>query len=140
MTPADPPPDLLELVSAARSAAAQAYNPYSRFAVGAALRTANGRIYTGCNIENASYSVTLCAERVAGSQAILHGESRWDSLVVLSPQRVSLCGVCRQFCHEFAPQMKIWVGYLLEDPQLQGPVMLTELLPAGMTLDRSSHS
>lgn len=140
MTHAAPPPDLLELVSAARSAAAKAYNPYSQFAVGAALRTAGGRIYTGCNIENASYSVTLCAERVAGSQAILHGELQWDSLVVLSPQRVSLCGVCRQFCHEFAPQMKIWIGYLLEDPILQGPVLLSDLLPAGMTLDRSSHS
>lgn len=140
MTHADTPPDLLELVSAARSAAAKAYNPYSQFAVGAALRTASGRIYTGCNIENASYSVTLCAERVAGSQAILHGESRWDSLVVLSPQRVSMCGVCRQFCHEFAPQMKVWVGYLLEDPKLTGPILLSELLPAGMTLDRSSRS
>ncbi|XZE33063.1 cytidine deaminase [Pirellulaceae bacterium SH501] len=140
MTHADTPLELLELVAAARSAAAKAYNPYSQFTVGAALRTASGRIYAGCNIENASYSVTLCAERVAGSQAILHGESQWDSLVVLSPQRVSLCGVCRQFCYEFAPQMKIWTGYLLEDPQLQGPVRLSELLPAGMTLDRSSHS
>lgn len=135
-----PPSDLLELVSAARSAAAKAYNPYSQFAVGAALRTASGRIYTGCNIENASYSVTLCAERVAGSQAILFGEMQWNSLVVLSPQRVSMCGVCRQFCHEFAPQMKIWTGYLLEDPILQGPVLLSDLLPAGMTLDRSTHS
>lgn len=135
MTHADAPTQLTELVAAARAAAARAYNPYSQFSVGAAILTSSGQIFAGCNIENASYSVTLCAERVAGSQAILRGEFCWESMVVLSPQRVSLCGVCRQFCHEFAPQMRVWTGFLLEDPLLTGPFQLSDLLPAGMTLD-----
>ncbi|XZE46131.1 cytidine deaminase [Pirellulaceae bacterium SH467] len=141
MSQADAPPELIELVTAAREAAAKAYNPYSQFSVGAAIRTSSGRIFAGCNIENASYSVTLCAERVAGSQAILQREFRWESMVVLSPQRVSLCGVCRQFCHEFAPQMRVWTGFLLDDPLLVGPFLLSDLLPDGMTLDhRNSPS
>lgn len=130
---------IVELVDAAREAARRAYNPYSQFAVGCALRTRSGKIYRGCNIENASYSVTLCAERVAAAQAILDGETEWESLVVLSPQRVSMCGTCRQFVHEFAPDIQVWAGYL--DParshELVGPTPLWQLLPSGMTLERS---
>ena len=65
------PSKLQELVAAAQNAALSAYNPYSKFAVGCALLSKSGRIYRGCNIENASFSVTICAERVAASQAIL---------------------------------------------------------------------
>ncbi len=129
------PDDICELVEAAQSAAAAAYNPYSHFAVGCAIRTASGRIFQGCNVENASYSVTLCAERVAGAQAILSGERVWKSMVVLSPQRVSLCGTCRQFCFEFAPQLEIWTGFLGPETRLIGPVTLQSLLPDGMRLD-----
>lgn len=148
--------ELSELAMLARQAALAAYNPYSQFAVGAALRTKSGKIFTGCNIENASYSVTICAERVAGSQAVLQGQLDWDAMVVVSPQGVSLCGVCRQFCIEFAPNMQVWTGYLASNPgecegssiakhsdlrgnqDLTGPVMIHELLPSGMTLDRTS--
>jgi cytidine deaminase len=126
---------LNKLVLAAQKAALSAYNPYSKFAVGCALLSKSGEIYCGCNIENASYSVTLCAERVAASQAILRRDLEWDSIVVVSPERVTICGVCRQFLHEFAPNLRVWSGYI-DNHDLIGPVFLHELLPAAMTLAR----
>jgi cytidine deaminase len=128
---------LQNLVLAAQQAALRAYAPYSQFTVGCALLSKSGRVYTGCNIENASYSVTLCAERVAAAQAIANQDREWDSLVVVSPQRVSACGVCRQFLHEFAPDLTIWTGFL-EGLSLEGPFSLHQLLPGAMTL-RSIH-
>ena len=130
---------LLELVHAAQNAAKSAYNPYSRFAVGCALLSKSGKIYCGCNIENASYSVTICAERVAASQAILLRDREWDSIVVVSPQRATICGVCRQFLHEFAPDLRVWSGFL-ENMDLVGPIPLHEMLPAAMTLTRIPDS
>jgi len=129
------PSKLQELVAAAQNAALSAYNPYSKFAVGCALLSKSGRIYCGCNIENASYSVTICAERVAASQAILQQDVHWDSIVVVSPERVTICGVCRQFLYEFAPELRVWSGYL-SNTDLLGPVLLSEMLPAAMTLAR----
>jgi len=126
-------PRLMELLLAAQTAALSAYNPYSRFSVGCALLSKSGKIYCGCNIENASYSVTLCAERVAASQAILLGDREWDSLVIVSPQRVSACGVCRQFLYEFSPDLQVWSGYL-DNSELIGPVLLHAMLPSAMTL------
>ena len=137
---------LHELVRAAQNAALSAYNPYSKFSVGCALLTKRGSIYCGCNIENASYSVTICAERVAASQAILNRDMEWDSIVIVSPERVTPCGVCRQFLHEFAPNLRAWCGFLNSTPSssdLIGPVLLHEMLPAAMTLARkpsASHS
>ena len=128
---------LLELVQVAQAAALSAYNLYSNFAVGCAILSKSGKIYRGCNIENASYSVTICAERVAASQAVLERDVEWDSIVVVSPQRVTPCGVCRQFLHEFAPQLRVWCGYL-DNFELVGPVFLHEMLPAAMTLARNS--
>lgn len=127
---------LLELVQVAQNAALSAYNPYSNFAVGCAILSKRGKIYSGCNIENASYSVTICAERVAASQAVLQRDLEWDSIVVVSPQRVTPCGVCRQFLHEFAPQLRVWCGYL-DNLELVGPVHLHDMLPAAMTLARN---
>ena len=126
-------PMLRQLVLAAQQAALKAYAPYSRFTVGCALLTKKGDIYTGCNIENASYSVTLCAERVAASQAIAKQDLDWDSLVIVSPLRVSACGVCRQFLHEFAPDLRIWNGFV-DGFSLEGPFLLHQLLPGAMTL------
>jgi cytidine deaminase len=134
---------LISLVLAAQNAAKLAYCKYSQFAVGCALRTKTGKIYQGCNIENASYPASICAERVASVQAILHQDYEWDSLVVVSSQRVTTCGICRQFLHEFAPELKVWNGFL-DNVDLVGPVLLKQLLPAGMTLDTDaihrSHS
>ena len=133
------PSKLQELVAAAQNAALSAYNPYSKFAVGCALLSKSGKIYCGCNIENASFSVTICAERVAASQAILQRDVHWDSIVVVSPERVTICGVCRQFLYEFAPELRVWSGYLT-NTDLIGPVLLSEMLPAAMTLARKPIS
>jgi len=127
---------LQELLRAAQNAAKAAYNPYSKFSVGCAILTKTGKVFCGCNVENASYSVTICAERVAGTQAILFGEREWDSMVVVSPNGVSPCGVCRQFINEFAPDLRVWTGYLDQDI-LSGPETLGQLLPKAMTLSRN---
>ncbi|MBM3963454.1 MAG: cytidine deaminase [Planctomycetes bacterium] len=112
----------------ARQAATRAYNPYSRFSVGCILVDDQGNKYSGCNIESASYSVTLCAERVAGSHAIASGSRSWKTIYIVSPTRVGPCGVCRQFLYEFAPDLQVFLGDLETDSFL-GPIPLRELLP-----------
>lgn len=126
---------LEELFRIARDAALRAYNPYSHFSVGCAIQSSSGGVYAGCNIENASFGVTLCAERVAGSKAIFERDLEWQTIVVVSPQAVSCCGICRQFIHEFAPNADVWVGFLDPQKPTRGPVKIYELLPSGMTLD-----
>jgi len=99
------------LLKAAQKARSQAYAPYSHYRVGAALQGKSGKIYTGCNIENASYSATVCAERVALFQAVSQGEKSFKALaVVANPGKKPWpCGVCRQVIGEFAPSIDIWV-------------------------------
>lgn len=118
-----------ELVAMAIAARHRAYAPYSRFAVGAAVRTAAGKIYTGCNIENASYGATCCAERVAIFKAVSDGDTDLVELAVVAEgeKPCSPCGICRQVMVEFNPQMKVWLA------NLTGNVVETtaaELLPA----------
>jgi len=90
------------LIRSAIAVSSQAYAPYSRFRVGAALLTADGQTFVGCNIENASYSLTLCAERVAAAAAITAGCHDWRAIVIASPGGVTPCGACRQFLAEFS--------------------------------------
>lgn len=92
-----------ELFEAAKKARENAYIPYSHFAVGAAVRTADGRIFTGCNIENASYGLTVCAERNAIFAAVKEGVREFQALCVTAatPEPVSPCGACRQVMAEF---------------------------------------
>ncbi|MGM0604868.1 MAG: cytidine deaminase [Halobacteriota archaeon] len=92
-----------ELLSAARDALDDAYVPYSGYRVGAALRTADGSIFVGCNIENANYSNSLHAEEVALADAVKHGHTSFDALAVTSGVRdgVTPCGMCRQSLSEF---------------------------------------
>lgn len=127
--------NLDELFRIARDAAQRAYNPYSHFSVGCAIQSSSGKIYAGCNIENASFGVTLCAERVAGSKAVFDQDFEWQTIVVVSPQGVSCCGICRQFIHEFAPNAEVWVGFLDPQKTTHGPTKICDLLPGGMTLD-----
>ena len=104
-----PEVSLDELIAAAKRAAGSAWCPYSRFAVGAALLTASGRIVTGCNVENASSGLTICAERNAVFQAVSAGERSFRQLVVYTPtpEPTSPCGACRQVLAEFAPKLPV---------------------------------
>ncbi len=94
--------DLEQLVVAARAARKQAYAPYSHYAVGAAVQAKSGKVYTGCNIENAAYPSGLCAERVAIFKAVSEGEREFVALVVVTSNGGSPCGACRQVFSEFA--------------------------------------
>ena len=98
-----------ELVRMALEARAQAYAPYSGFAVGAAILCSDGAVYTGCNIENASYPCGICAERVAASKALSEGRRDFSILAVAgsSAALCTPCGLCRQFLCEFAPGLRV---------------------------------
>lgn len=97
------------LLAAARRAATAAYAPYSRFPVGAAVLMADGRIFTGCNVENASFGLTLCAERTAVFSAVAAGSRRLRAVAVFTPTPTPTlpCGACRQVLHEFGPEAQV---------------------------------
>lgn len=102
------------LLNRARRARTQAFAPFSKFKVGAALETTRGRIYTGANIENASYGLTLCAERVAIFQAVAAGERRFKRLAVVADtaRLTPPCGACRQIIWEFCGDVEVILGNL----------------------------
>lgn len=91
------------LIEMARKAKENAYSPYSKFKVGAALLTKNGKVYTGCNIENSSFGLSICAERVAIFKAISEGEKDFEKIVIVADTDESIrpCGACRQVMSEF---------------------------------------
>jgi cytidine deaminase len=99
--------DRNELIESALDAQKRAFCPYSNFPVGAALRTKSGRIYQGVNVENASFGLTICAERVAAGTAVANGDKEFTAIAVVSRGGVSPCGACRQFLAEFAPDLAI---------------------------------
>jgi cytidine deaminase len=99
--------DRKALVTAARAARLNAYAPYSGYAVGAALRSADGRVYTGANVENASYPVGLCAERVALFSAVADGRREFLAIAVVTEDGASPCGACRQALAEFNPDLEV---------------------------------
>ena len=99
--------DIDRLVLAAIDARDQAYAPHSHFYVGAALLMHDGEIVVGCNVENASYSLTLCAERVAASTAVARGHRHWQAIAIASVGGVTPCGACRQFLAEFGVDLLI---------------------------------
>jgi cytidine deaminase len=97
------------LVAQAKEATKHAYSPYSGYRVGAALMTKSGKIFTGCNIENASYSLTICAERSAVAQAVSAGETEFLAIAIYvdSEKIFPPCGACRQVLIEFSPKMNV---------------------------------
>jgi cytidine deaminase len=102
------------LIAAARGARENAYAPFSNFRVGAALRAKSGRIYGGCNIENASYGLTCCAERVAIFKAISEGEHGFDAIAVVTDTDTLTppCGACRQLIWEFCGDVPVVLANL----------------------------
>lgn len=100
-----------KLRAAARAAAGNAYAPYSKFRVGAAVLTESGKIYAGCNVENASYGLANCAERTAIFSAVAAGEKKLKlrCVVVYTPTKMAAapCGACRQVINEFGPQARV---------------------------------
>jgi cytidine deaminase len=95
------------LARAAVEAAKRAYNKYSGYQVGAALLTKDGTLYTGCNIENAAYSATICAERTAISKAVSDGHREFIAMAVCTPNGGTPCGICRQVINEFGETLPI---------------------------------
>jgi cytidine deaminase len=120
------------LLAAARTAREHAYAPYSAVSVGAALLCEDGTIVTACNVENASYGLSLCAERAAVAAAVGSGKRRFATLAIVGPEPGTTppCGACRQVLHEFAPALRV----LYNDGDGYEVTTLAELLPAAFEL------
>ncbi len=97
------------LIAAAAEARQQAYAPYSNYAVGAALLAGDGRVYTGCNVENSSYGLSICAERTAVFKMVSEGVRQIEAVVVCTENAGSPCGACRQVLTEFAGDIPVWL-------------------------------
>lgn len=123
-----------ELVLLAKEAMEHAYVPYSHFQVGAALLAKDGRVFKGCNIENASYGATNCAERTAIFKAVSEGVREFEKIAVVasSGDYASPCGICRQVLFEFLPD-----GKVILDSDENGMAVYTvrELLPSGFSAE-----
>lgn len=133
-------PDWRSLQTASRRARENAWAPYSEFPVGAAVLTDSGEIITGCNVENASYGLTICAERVAVCSAVTKGHRKIPAICISLTGVVVPCGACRQFLVEFSPQMLVLLdntsAAIGTEPEL---VLLSDLLPRAFRLDHDSR-
>ena len=130
-----------DLIRRAMKAREYSYSPYSNFSVGAAILSESGKIYTGCNIESACYTPTICAERVALFKAVSEGERKFKMLALVGGPKngekkteeiVSPCGVCRQMLYEFGKDLKVVMADNEEKYEVR---MLEELLPYGFGPD-----
>jgi cytidine deaminase len=119
-----------KLIASAAAARERAYAPYSKFKVGAALKGKSGRVYAGCNVENAVNGSSICAERTAIFKAVSEGEREFEAIAVVTENGASPCGGCRQVMMEFAPDMAVIIA------DTQGRARFTsvrDLLPDGFT-------
>ncbi len=116
-----------KLVQLATEIRKNAYVPYSKYPVGAALLTKSGKIYTGVNIENAAFPVTICAERTAIFKAVSEGEKEFEALAVVTKNGGAPCGSCRQVMAEFNPELKIFIAD--EKGEIVQETSLKEILP-----------
>jgi cytidine deaminase len=123
--------DKSALIEIANEARRRAYAPYSNYLVGAALRTTDGRIFTGVNVENAAYPTSICAERVAVFKAVSEGEHRFEAIAVVTDSGGSPCGACRQVLAEFGLDTLVLIadgrGRLIQETTVAG------LLPGAFT-------
>lgn len=103
------PEQRAKLIVAALEARQRAYAPYSKFLVGAAVQTIGGAIFVGCNVENASYGLTICAERVAIGTAVAAGQTRFAGMAIATSGGHAPCGACRQVMSEFCADLPIWL-------------------------------
>ncbi len=122
------------LTQAAREAQSHAYAPYSSFRVGAALEAVDGRVFTGCNVESASYGLTICAERAAVAFAVAQGARTFRQIVIVSDSEppASPCGACRQVLAEFGMDLEVRAVGRASTLQWR----LADLLPAAFTRER----
>jgi len=121
-----------DLIAAALAVRDHAYAPYSNYPVGAALLAASGRVYTGCNVESASFGATVCAERAAIVKAISEGDRQFEAIAVVTHDGGAPCGICRQLMLEFSPTMVVLIA------DTRGNVRsacLRDLLPDGFALE-----
>lgn len=128
------------LLDSARAARANAYAPYSNFSVGAALLAADGRVFTGVNVENASYGLTTCAERTAVTKAISEGARGFVAIAVTGPEddvACPPCGSCRQILHEAGPDLIVITPDERGEPQ---ETRLGVLLPGAFGGERLARS
>ena len=134
--------DTLEsLIDSAREVSKNAYCPYSRFPVGASVRSSSGTVYSGCNVENATFGATICAERSAILQMVAAGEREVEIVVVYTPTQspIAPCGSCRQVINEFGPQARI-VSVCEGDERID--LHMSDLLPSpfrGANLQAKNH-
>jgi cytidine deaminase len=119
------------LIDLANEARRRAYVPYSKYPVGAALRTKSGRLYTGVNVENAAYPQTMCAERVAIFKAVSEGETDFEVIAVVTNNGGSPCGGCRQVMAEFGLDTLVLIAD--GEGKLQKVMTVSELLPEAFT-------
>ncbi len=119
--------EINKLIEAAAQVRRSAYVPYSHFAVGAALLGADGQVYTGYNVENASFGLTICAERNALAHAVSRGARQFSAIAVLTGNGVTPCGACRQVLSEFNPHMTVIV---IDEAGRRQIYRLDQLLPA----------
>ena len=122
--------DYENLIAKAREARKKAYAPYSDFSVGAALLARSGRVYTGCNVENASYGLSVCAERVAVFKAISEGERDFEAIAVVTGNGATPCGACRQVLMEFGDDIQVIVA---DETGAYRVSTLRQLLPEAFT-------
>lgn len=124
-----PTHDYSALVNEAIEASKNAYIPYSDYQVGAALQAIDGTVYRGCNIENAAYPATICAERTALVKAVSEGVRDFSAIAVVTRDGGSPCGLCRQMLYEFAPDMTVILADL--DGKIHHTMPLSDFLPHG---------
>jgi cytidine deaminase len=120
-----------QLIELAREARQKAYAPYSHYPVGAAVLTASGKVFTGCNVESAAYPTTMCGERVAIYKAVSEGERQFTAIAVVTGNGGSPCGGCRQVMAEFGLETMVLIADA--EGRLISEMTVAELLPGAFT-------